>query len=209
MCHAWIVSSCEREWCDLIAKKAPLLRDGNVLEPGQSYRVEIDNLILQDRKGESEEKGEIKDERSCQRKRSGLQRKIGGAHLSRLRAQSKNENYRNQDDVRKARWLQDEWHQMLTDAAWSLVASAAPPRRKIDDHLRRHGWIGSQSRARPLNAKQLHVNDQVAYPDIKQDDIWDKSKEDRLAKAINSLQIIYLVIDCIGRAVHGSDHYDA
>ncbi|KAI0841331.1 hypothetical protein F5Y06DRAFT_261297 [Hypoxylon sp. FL0890] len=55
----------------------------------------------------------------------------------------------------------------------------------------------------PVNAKQLHwlvVNNHIDYPDIKNEEIWDKSKQDRLARAITSFQIGYLIIQCIGRA---------
>ncbi|RYP17549.1 hypothetical protein DL765_004438 [Monosporascus sp. GIB2] len=55
----------------------------------------------------------------------------------------------------------------------------------------------------PLNAKQLHwlvANNHIDFHDIRTGDIWDKSKQDRLTKAITSLQIGYLVLQCIGRA---------
>ncbi|KAI1264465.1 hypothetical protein F5Y18DRAFT_390565 [Xylariaceae sp. FL1019] len=57
----------------------------------------------------------------------------------------------------------------------------------------------------PLNAKQLHwmvVNQHIAMPDIRNEEIWDKSKQDRLARAITSFQIGYLIIQCIGRAAN-------
>ncbi|KAI1374029.1 hypothetical protein F4677DRAFT_428000 [Hypoxylon crocopeplum] len=58
----------------------------------------------------------------------------------------------------------------------------------------------------PLNVKQLHwlvVNKHIEYPNIKNDEIWDKSKQDRLTRAITAFQIGYLVIQCIGRAAQG------
>jgi hypothetical protein len=56
----------------------------------------------------------------------------------------------------------------------------------------------------PLNAKQLHwlvVNKHVQYPEKTQAEIWDKSKQDRLAKIITSFQVGYMLVNCIGRAV--------
>ncbi|KAI6783780.1 uncharacterized protein J7T54_001656 [Emericellopsis cladophorae] len=58
----------------------------------------------------------------------------------------------------------------------------------------------------PLNAKQLHwlvVNGFVDYPKTSPAEIWDKSKQDRLAKLITSFQIGYLVVQCIGRLAQG------
>ncbi|KAI1399825.1 hypothetical protein F4819DRAFT_497791 [Hypoxylon fuscum] len=55
----------------------------------------------------------------------------------------------------------------------------------------------------PLNAKQLHwlvANKHIEYPNIRNEEIWDKSKQDRLTRAITSFQIAYLVVQCIGRA---------
>lgn len=55
----------------------------------------------------------------------------------------------------------------------------------------------------PLNAKQLHwliVHQHVEYPEVKTDEIWDKSKQDRLSKVIASIQIGYFILQCIGRA---------
>lgn len=55
----------------------------------------------------------------------------------------------------------------------------------------------------PLNAKQLHwlvVNGHIEYPDKHAAEVSDKSKQDRLAKAITAFQIGYLIIQCIGRA---------
>lgn len=58
----------------------------------------------------------------------------------------------------------------------------------------------------PLNAKQLHwlvVNGCVEYPSSTADEIWDKSKQDRLSKVISAVQAGYLVVQSIGRASQG------
>ncbi|OTA07691.1 hypothetical protein A9Z42_0085960 [Trichoderma parareesei] len=56
----------------------------------------------------------------------------------------------------------------------------------------------------PLNAKQLHwlvVNGHINYPDVDHaKEIWDKSKQDQLARFITAFQIGYFVLQCIGRA---------
>ena len=55
----------------------------------------------------------------------------------------------------------------------------------------------------PLNAKQLHwlvSNGHIDYPTVTPQEIWDKSKQDRLTKAISAFQIAYLALQCIGRA---------
>ena len=55
----------------------------------------------------------------------------------------------------------------------------------------------------PLNAKQLHwlvVKEHVDFPRVSDEEIWDKSKQDRLAKIITSFQIGFLVLQSIGRA---------
>lgn len=40
------VGRSEKEWRDLISKKAPLLWYVDVLKPGQSYAVEVNDLVL-------------------------------------------------------------------------------------------------------------------------------------------------------------------
>lgn len=58
----------------------------------------------------------------------------------------------------------------------------------------------------PLNAKQLHwlvVSGYLEYPQTTADEIWDKSKQDRLSKGITAFQVGYLIVDCIGRAAQG------
>lgn len=55
----------------------------------------------------------------------------------------------------------------------------------------------------PLNAKQLHwlvVHGHLEYPATNDDEIWDKSKQDRLSRAISVFQAAYLIVACIGRA---------
>ncbi|KAI0817309.1 hypothetical protein GGR55DRAFT_684988 [Xylaria sp. FL0064] len=55
----------------------------------------------------------------------------------------------------------------------------------------------------PLNAKQLHwlvVQKHIEMPSIKNEEICDKSKQDRLVRAITSFQVGYFIIQCIGRA---------
>ncbi|KAK1770212.1 hypothetical protein QBC33DRAFT_530425 [Phialemonium atrogriseum] len=60
----------------------------------------------------------------------------------------------------------------------------------------------------PLNAKQLHwlvVNEHVPYPEVqvRQEEIWDKSKQDRLARVIALCQMAYSILQCVGRAAQG------
>lgn len=54
----------------------------------------------------------------------------------------------------------------------------------------------------PLNAKQLHwlvVNGHVAYPQVPDDEIRDRSKQDTVAKLVTAFQVGYLVVQTIGR----------
>jgi hypothetical protein len=58
----------------------------------------------------------------------------------------------------------------------------------------------------PLNAKQLHwlvVNKYIDYPPYSIEEIRDKSKQDRLAKLISSIQVTYFIIECIARTAQG------
>ena len=60
----------------------------------------------------------------------------------------------------------------------------------------------------PLNAKQLHwliEHGFLEYPVVSSDDIWDKSKQDRLSKFIASIQIGYFILQCVGRAAQRLD----
>jgi hypothetical protein len=55
----------------------------------------------------------------------------------------------------------------------------------------------------PLNATQLHwlvENGCIEYPQITKKEIWDKSKQDTVAKVITAFQVGYLIIQCIARA---------
>lgn len=55
----------------------------------------------------------------------------------------------------------------------------------------------------PVNAKQLHwlvANKHLDYPKVTVEEIWDKSKQDTLAKVITAVQVGYLVVQVIGRA---------
>ncbi|CAF9933059.1 MAG: hypothetical protein ALECFALPRED_005467 [Alectoria fallacina] len=55
-----------------------------------------------------------------------------------------------------------------------------------------------------VNAKQLHyliTKGYLPYPNILLTEIWDKSKQDTIAKIITCVQITYLILQCIGRAL--------
>ena len=55
-----------------------------------------------------------------------------------------------------------------------------------------------------VNAKQLHylvTKGYLQYPNILLTEIWDKSKQDTIAKIVTCLQIAYLILQCIGRAL--------
>lgn len=55
-----------------------------------------------------------------------------------------------------------------------------------------------------VNAKQLHylvTKGYLPYPNILLKEIADKSKQDTIAKIITSLQITYLILQCIGRTI--------
>lgn len=57
-----------------------------------------------------------------------------------------------------------------------------------------------------VNAKQLHylvTKGYLPYPNILRKEIWDKSKQDTIAKVITCVQIAYLILQCIGRALQG------
>ena len=58
----------------------------------------------------------------------------------------------------------------------------------------------------PITARHLNwlvSNGFLPYPNVTPKEIWDKSKQDTLAKVITTFQISYLVLQCIGRAVQG------
>ena len=55
-----------------------------------------------------------------------------------------------------------------------------------------------------VNAKQLHfliAQGYLPYPNVSLKEIWDKSKQDTMAKIITCVQITYLILQCIGRAL--------
>ena len=55
-----------------------------------------------------------------------------------------------------------------------------------------------------VNAKQLHylvTKGHLPYPNILLKEVWDKSKQDTIAKIITCAQITYLILQCIGRAL--------
>ncbi|KAI9808922.1 MAG: hypothetical protein M1827_007147 [Pycnora praestabilis] len=55
----------------------------------------------------------------------------------------------------------------------------------------------------PITSRHLHwllVQDYLPYPDVTTEEIWDKSKQDTIAKIITCFQIGYLVLQCLGRA---------
>lgn len=56
----------------------------------------------------------------------------------------------------------------------------------------------------PVNGKQLLwliTTDKVQYPKVTMEELWDKSKQDRIVKIITAGQVTYFVLQCIGRAV--------
>ena len=55
-----------------------------------------------------------------------------------------------------------------------------------------------------ITAKHLYYlidKGYISYPDVRTEDLWDKSKQDQIAKAITCVQVFYLVVQCIGRAI--------
>lgn len=55
-----------------------------------------------------------------------------------------------------------------------------------------------------ITAKSLHylvTKDYLRYPEVRTEELWDKSKQDKIAKAITCVQVFYLVVQCIGRAL--------
>ncbi|KAF8435595.1 hypothetical protein BGX38DRAFT_1333209 [Terfezia claveryi] len=54
----------------------------------------------------------------------------------------------------------------------------------------------------PVTSKQLNwlvTNKYLPFPDIREEDIVDKSKQDTIAKIVTSFQVGYLILQCIGR----------
>ncbi|KAK4113185.1 hypothetical protein N656DRAFT_752331 [Canariomyces notabilis] len=59
-----------------------------------------------------------------------------------------------------------------------------------------------------INSKHIHwlvSRDYIDFPEVSDEELWDKSKQDTLTKAITCLQAGYLVLQCIGRAIQGLD----
>jgi hypothetical protein len=55
----------------------------------------------------------------------------------------------------------------------------------------------------PITAKHLHwlvSHNYLRFPEISKKELWDKSKQDTIAKGITCFQISYLILQCIGRA---------
>lgn len=64
-------------------------------------------------------------------------------------------------------------------------------------------FIPRDSKPFPITSKHLHFlvsRGYLPFPDVTLKEIWDKSKQDTLAKLISCFQIGYLLIQCIGRA---------
>jgi hypothetical protein len=58
----------------------------------------------------------------------------------------------------------------------------------------------------PITSKHLHwlvSHKHLAYPEVPPQEIWDKSKQDTIAKLISCFQICYLVVQTLGRAGQG------
>lgn len=75
--------------------------------------------------------------------------------------------------------------------------------------LRRYGRLFVDSEGgRPfrITGKHLHYLVQkkyIEYPNVTQEELWDKSKQDTITKVITCFQIGYLVLQCLGRATQG------
>lgn len=55
----------------------------------------------------------------------------------------------------------------------------------------------------PVNGRQLLwliTNGKVEYPKHTMEELWDKSKQDRIVKIITAVQVTYFILQCIGRA---------
>lgn len=63
----------EMKWRDLVPQKAPLLRHVDVLEPGQSYAVQVNYMVLEGRDGEEDEEGEVEAGACCDGAEEGFQ----------------------------------------------------------------------------------------------------------------------------------------
>lgn len=68
------------------------------------------------------------------------------------------------------------------------------------------GGIELRARESPpfrINATHLYwlvTHGYLPFPDIPLEEIWDKSKADTIAKVLTTMQICYLILQCVGRA---------
>lgn len=79
----------------------------------------------------------------------------------------------------------------------------------------RHGFFADMggfllvprdSKPFPVTSKHLHwlvSRRYLPYPEVSPKEIWDKSKQDTVAKLISCFQIGYLMVQCLGRAGQG------
>ena len=57
-----------------------------------------------------------------------------------------------------------------------------------------------------VNSKHLHwliTRGYIQCPEVSDQELWDKSKQDTVAKLITCFQAAYLIVQCIGRAIQG------
>lgn len=57
-----------------------------------------------------------------------------------------------------------------------------------------------------VNSKHIHwlvTRGYIEFPEVSKEELWDKSKQDTIAKVITCFQSAYLIIQCLGRAGQG------
>lgn len=57
-----------------------------------------------------------------------------------------------------------------------------------------------------INSKHIHwlvTRGYITLPEVSDEELWDKSKQDTIAKLITCGQAAYLIIQCVGRAIQG------
>ncbi|KAF4769277.1 hypothetical protein HAV15_008549 [Penicillium sp. str.  len=57
-----------------------------------------------------------------------------------------------------------------------------------------------------INSKHIHwlvSRGYIEVPEVSDEELWDKSKQDTIAKLITCVKVAYLILQCIGRAVLG------
>ncbi|OQE20966.1 hypothetical protein PENFLA_c015G02143 [Penicillium flavigenum] len=57
-----------------------------------------------------------------------------------------------------------------------------------------------------INSKHIHwlvSRGYISVPEVSDEELWDKSKQDTIAKLITCVQVAYLILQCIGRAASG------